>query len=75
MKALVAEESICRVTQDKDGKTALMLAAENGHIDVVNALLYGVDIEEDDKAALILAAKNGHTEVVKALLEAVLMST
>ena len=54
------------------GRTALMLAAVNGHVDIVNALagMHSANVEAADehgKTALMLAAYNGHTEIVNAL--------
>ncbi|MBQ3456291.1 MAG: ankyrin repeat domain-containing protein, partial [Synergistaceae bacterium] len=46
--------------QDNDGKTALMLIAENGHKEIVNVLIKaGADVNAKNKegmTALILAA-------------------
>jgi cytohesin len=57
-----------------DGSTALILAAQNGHLAVVEALLKaGADAARattDGRTALHLAAQNGHTAVVEALLKA-----
>ena len=57
--------------KDKYGYTALMLAAENGHIEIVNTLIKaGTDIKNDGRRALRLAASKGHTEIVNALINA-----
>lgn len=51
--------------------TALMLAADKGNIETVQALLAkGADVntENDGNTALMLAAMNGHAEIVQALL-------
>ena len=54
------------------GFTALMIAAENGHADVVKELLEkGANVNLENKqgfTALILAAQEGHTGVVTELL-------
>jgi ankyrin repeat protein len=54
------------------GKTALILAAEYGKIDIVNMLLEkGADINKTDakgKNALMFASSEGHLDVVKLLL-------
>jgi len=55
-----------------NGDTALILAAEKGHKDIVEALLVqGADVNAKGRygdAALICAAQNGHTDIVRALL-------
>ncbi len=58
----------------KGGKSALMLASENGHGAVVEALLQKEEAQinaEDSsgKTALMLASENGHGAVVQALLQ------
>lgn len=48
---------------------ALVLAAENGHVDVVKYLMgKGLNIHTRNDEALIFAVRNGHLEVVKYLL-------
>jgi uncharacterized protein len=63
-------ETICRLA----GCNQLMIAAENGELNRVRALLgKGADVNARSKSghtALILAAAAGHLEVVKALLNA-----
>ena len=58
---------------NEHGVTALMRAAQNGHIKIVRALLQnGADanMKRNDKfTALALAAFFGHTEVVRTLME------
>lgn len=54
--------------------TALYVAAQNGHVDIVNALL-AADADVNQKSmqgytALIKASQKGHLEVVRALIEA-----
>ena len=54
-------------------KTALMLATQNGHFEVVRLLLYrGADVNQASQfsnPALTLATQNGHLEVVRLLLD------
>uniref|UniRef100_A0A1X7USM4 Uncharacterized protein n=1 Tax=Amphimedon queenslandica TaxID=400682 RepID=A0A1X7USM4_AMPQE len=57
-----------------ESKTALHLAAENGHAKAIEVLLNhnaSIDIAESEtsKTALHLAAENGHKSVVKVLVE------
>ena len=59
--------------KDAEDDTLLLLAAEKGHIEVVNLLLSqpGIEINAVDKIGwtpLLLAAIEGHTEVVQLLL-------
>lgn len=59
--------------QNRTGSTALHIASEYGHTEIVNLLLSkGAIVNRVDyichMAALHLASKNGHTEVVKLLL-------
>jgi len=59
--------------KDKDGETALMLAARDGRLEVVDLLLdKGARVDEKNKfhsTALMQASYNVHTEIVKLLLE------
>jgi ankyrin repeat protein len=59
---------------DRDGRTALMLSAQYGHTECVQALLDAGDdkdkLDIDGRTALMLAARYGHTECVEALLDA-----
>jgi len=59
--------------QDKDEKTALIYASENGDNETVKILLEnGANIDHQDKnekTALIYASENGHIEIVKILLD------
>ena len=65
--------------EDEIIKNGLILAAENGHVDVVKFLLdQGVNIYEEDSDeilsgshALIVSAEQGHSDVVKVLLDKV----
>lgn len=57
-----------------DGKTAIHIAAENGHSEAVRVLLeHGADANGDDggdgMTPLLLAAQNGHLETFKVLFE------
>ena len=57
-----------------DGTTALWIASQNGHKEIVKLLLEkGADINVKQTAtgatALLLASQNGRTDVVKLLLE------
>ena len=61
--------------KDDDGRTALHLAARNGHKDVVALLLDKMDgasiaaKDDEGKTALHWAAENGHKDVVALLLD------
>lgn len=61
-------------TKDKDGRTALMGAAMNGHAEIVRILLdTGAEVNIKDKygsTALMAAARYGHNEVVNLLKQA-----
>ena len=60
---------------DNQGRTALLLAARNGHVACVNALIaagesvHQVDSTDYGNSALVLAAMSGHKEVVKVLIQ------
>ncbi|MBO8450903.1 MAG: ankyrin repeat domain-containing protein [Spirochaetes bacterium] len=60
--------------EDPDGGTALMIAAYDGHADVVRLLLdAGADVNAEDQngsTALMLAAEEGHEDIVRILTEA-----
>jgi hypothetical protein len=52
-----------------DGMTALMVAAQEGHTDIVHALAvkYNANVDDGDTTALMIAAQEGHTDIVHAL--------
>ena len=58
--------------QNKEGCTALLLAAKYGHLEIVKVLLAkDAKINVQDKeglTALLLATQEGHLEIMKALL-------
>nr|AUF40282.1 PD-L1-specific ankyrin repeat protein [synthetic construct] len=58
------------MANDAFGDTALHLAADWGHPEIVKILLLqpGGDVDANGDTALHLAAKNGHPEIVKILL-------
>ena len=60
--------------KDRNGMTALHVAARNGHTEVVTALIAaGADLDaknDDGETALMWAASNGRTEVVTSLIAA-----
>jgi len=59
-------------SQDRNGKTALLYAADKGHINIVRLLCESkahADQEDNDgNTPLIVAAKNGYTDVIRVLL-------
>ena len=61
--------------RDHDGNTALMIAAENGSVEMVRIFITDMRCEVDtanasEETALIMAVRNEHVEVVSLLLEA-----
>ena len=58
---------------DEFGKTPIMFAAENGHVEIVILLIkkgaYINEIDSEGNTALSLALSQSHTEIVKLLLE------
>ena len=60
--------------KNADGYTALLIAAEEGLLDIVRALLevpgIGIDLHDvEGVTALMFAANEGHTDIVNALLD------
>ena len=55
--------------QDRRGNTAVLLAAKNGHLDVVRFLIeHDASLEKDNNEGntpVIVAARNGHKEIVE----------
>ncbi|KDO24159.1 hypothetical protein SPRG_10586 [Saprolegnia parasitica CBS 223.65] len=71
---LLQHKAINTNAQNNMGATALMLASEEGHTDIVASLLAHADVEinmQDNAgfSALMLAAQSGHADVVNALLQ------
>ncbi|MFT6071995.1 MAG: ankyrin repeat protein [Alphaproteobacteria bacterium] len=67
-------QRICINSKDLNGDTALILAVDNGHIQVIEALLTHKNINinaqnSDSDTALMLAAYKGNKEIVEALLK------
>jgi ankyrin repeat protein len=73
IKALI-EAEVDVSASNREGWTALRMAAVYGHVDVVKALLEaGADASSqgrDGRTAIHFASEKGHVDVVKALLEA-----
>jgi ankyrin repeat protein len=58
---------------DESGCTALIMASQDGHVEVVRLLLARQDVELNQAfarggTALMLASQNGHLDVVRLLL-------
>ncbi|MBM5781844.1 MAG: ankyrin repeat domain-containing protein, partial [Pelagibacterales bacterium] len=71
---LLADKDIDVNKANVNGHTALMFAAQNGHLEVIKELLEDKDIDVNKAnvnghTALMFAAQNGHLEVIKELLE------
>jgi hypothetical protein len=68
----LARGAYVNAAKTSDGSTALMIAAGNGHTEIVAKLLArGADVNAertDGVTALMYAALNGHTEIVDKLL-------
>ena len=77
VKALIESKRVSLSCQSDNGLTALMVAARNGHADVVSALLDTpqgkamVNLQDDKgMTSLMYAAESGHGDIVTSLLEA-----
>ena len=63
-------------TRGRNGASCLIVSAQKGHLEVVNAVLEAGGREllmltvDGGASCLYISAQNGHLEVVKALLEA-----
>ncbi|KAI2494587.1 serine/threonine kinase [Fragilaria crotonensis] len=71
---LLRAEANVNAQLDEDGRSALYVASQEGHLEVVRLLLQkkkvDVNLQRDSGAtALYVAIQNGHVEVVRALLQ------
>lgn len=58
-----------RAKLDHDNNHYLLLAAMNGHTEIVELLIkHGININTANDKALVLAAENGHIDIVKILV-------
>ncbi|KAJ4856949.1 ankyrin repeats (3 copies) domain-containing protein [Trichoderma breve] len=73
VQLIAAAEDVNLEAKTKDSCTPLLLAAENGHLDIFKHLLSrGAEknvVDADGLTPLHLAAKNGHVALVKMLLQ------
>ena len=73
VEQLVNSQQVPVDAQNDQGKSALMLAAENGHLNLVKWLVdNGSDlnaVDQDNETALILAAKKGYLLIIIYLLD------
>lgn len=73
VQLIAAAEDVNLEAKAKDSFTPLLLAAENGHLDIFKHLLSrGAEknvVDADGLTPLHLAAKNGHVALVKMLLQ------
>ncbi|XP_057732279.1 uncharacterized protein LOC130947594 isoform X3 [Arachis stenosperma] len=71
---ILASNGVPLDSKDEQGRTALHMAAANGHIEIVEYLIgQGVDLNvanEEKNTPLHWACLNGHVEVVKKLIMA-----
>lgn len=68
MTRLLLEAGAAVNVQDEDGSTALMCAAEHGHVDIVKLLLSQPDcdssiVDVDASSALKIALEAGHADI------------
>ena len=77
VKALIESKRVSLSCQSDEGLTALMVAARNGHADVVSALLDTpqgkamVNLQDDKgMTSLMHAVESGHSDIVTSLLKA-----
>ncbi|KAI2500615.1 serine/threonine kinase [Fragilaria crotonensis] len=75
VRALLLDGANVNAQGDSDGATALYMASQNGHLEVVRELLQHDDVDvnlqrtDDGTTALFIASQDGHLEVVRALLQ------
>jgi len=74
LKKLISKNPSCVNKIDGNGWTALICAADRGHLDCLQALIAAkaqIDVGNNEGATpLIFAAQNGHLDCVKALITA-----
>ena len=74
LEAAGANTSVGINAADEDGKTPLMYACENGHLEVVRAFIASGAVvhaaDENYRTPLMYACANGHIEVAKTLIAA-----
>jgi len=70
---MLAELGVCVKTPDNNGATPVLVAAEQGHVEVVRLLAeLGACVKTPDNdgyTPFIAAAQEGHAEVVRSLAE------
>jgi ankyrin repeat protein len=69
VRALISNPDVDVNHQDVKGKSALSLAAKNGHLDIVKLLLGTPQNIQNKGRALLEATENGHDKIVKAIVE------
>ncbi|KAI2497240.1 serine/threonine kinase [Fragilaria crotonensis] len=75
VRALLLDGANVNAQRDSDGATALYVASQNGHLEVVRELLQIDDVDvnlrstDDGSTALYIASNEGHVDVVRALLQ------